>query len=38
MVASQEVAKYNQQHLAAEGVRIFNEFPGRFVDFLQSNL
>ena len=38
LVASQAVAKYNQQHLAAEGARIFREFPGRFVDFVQSNL
>jgi hypothetical protein len=38
LVASKAIAKYNQQHLAAEGTRIFAEFPDRFVDFLQSNL
>jgi len=37
LVASRAVTKYNQQHLAAEGTRIFNEFPERFVNFLQSN-
>jgi hypothetical protein len=38
LVASRAVTKYNQQHLAAEGTRIFNEFPDRFVNFIQSNL
>jgi len=38
LVASLAVTKYNQQHLAAEGARIFNEFPDRFVNFIQSNL
>jgi hypothetical protein len=38
LVASQAVTKYNQQHLAAEGFRIFREFPDRFVNFIQSNL
>jgi hypothetical protein len=38
LVASRAVTKYNQQHLAAEGVRIFREFPDRFVNFIQSNL
>lgn len=38
LVASQAVTKYNQQHLAAEGIRIFREFPDRFVNFIQSNL
>ena len=38
LVASRAVTKYNQQHLAAEGIRIFREFPDRFVNFIQSNL
>ena len=38
LVASRAVTKYNQQHLAAEGIRIFQEFPDRFVNFIQSNL
>ena len=38
LVAAQAVTKYNQQHLAAEGARIFSEFPDRFVNFIQSNL
>jgi hypothetical protein len=38
LVASQAVTKYNQQHLAAEGVRVFREFPERFANFIQSNL
>ena len=38
LVASQAVTKYNQQHLAAEGARIFSEFPDRFVNFIQSNV
>ena len=38
LVASRAITKYNQQHLAAEGIRIFREFPGRFVNFIQSNL
>ena len=38
LVASQAVTKYNQQHLAAEGARIFSEFPDRFVNFIQNNL
>ena len=38
LVASRAVTKYNQQHLAAEGARIFSEFPDRFVNFIQSNL
>jgi hypothetical protein len=38
LVASQAITKYNQQHLAAEGTRIFREFPDRFVNFIQSNL
>ena len=38
LVASRAVTKYNQQHLAAEGVRIFREFPDRFLKFIQSNL
>jgi len=38
LVASRAVTKYNQQHLAAEGARIFSEFPDRFVSFIQSNL
>jgi len=38
LVASWAVTKYNQQHLAAEGIRIFREFPDRFVNFIQNNL
>jgi hypothetical protein len=38
LVASRAVTKYNQQHLAAEGIRIFREFPERFVNFIQNNL
>jgi hypothetical protein len=38
LVASRAITKYNQQHLAAEGIRIFREFPERFVNFIQSNL
>ena len=38
LVASRAVTKYNQQHLAAEGIRIFREFPDRFVNFIQNNL
>ena len=38
LVASRAVTKYNQQHLAAEGARIFSEFPDRFVNFIQSNV
>ena len=38
LVASRAVTKYNQQHLAAEGARIFSEFPDRFVNFIQNNL
>jgi len=38
LVASRVITKYNQQHLAAEGIRIFREFPDRFVNFIQSNL
>jgi hypothetical protein len=38
LVAAQAVTKYNQQHLAAEGARIFGEFPDRFVNFIQHNL
>ena len=38
LVASQAITKYNQQHLAAEGPRLFSEFPDRFVNFIQSNL
>jgi hypothetical protein len=38
LVASRAVTKYNQQHLAAEGPRIFREFPDRFINFIQSNL
>ena len=38
LVASRAITKYNQQHLAAEGARIFSEFPDRFVNFIQSNL
>ena len=37
LVASRAITKYNQQHLAAEGARIFSEFPSRFVNFIQSN-
>lgn len=36
LVACQAVTKYNQQHLAAEGTRIFREFPKRFVKFIES--
>jgi hypothetical protein len=38
LVASQAVTKYNQQHLAAEGPKVFSEFSDRFVNFIQSNL
>ena len=38
LVASRAITKYNQQHLAVEGIRIFREFPDRFVNFIQSNL
>ena len=38
LVASRAVTKYNQQHLAAEGAKIFSEFPDRFVNFIQSNM
>ena len=38
LVASRAITKYNQQHLAAEGIRIFREFPERFVNFIQNNL
>lgn len=38
LVATQAITKYNQQHLAAEGPRIFSEFPDRFINFIQSNL
>ena len=38
LVASQQITKYNQQHLAAEGARVFSEFPDRFVQFIQNNL
>ena len=38
LVASRAVTKYNQQHLAAEGARIFSEFPDRLVNFIQQNL
>jgi len=38
LVASQAVTKYNQQHLAAEGPRLFSEFSDRFVNFIQNNL
>lgn len=38
LVATRTITKYNQQHLAAEGIRIFREFPDRFVNFIQSNL
>ena len=38
LVASRAITKYNQQHIASEGIRIFKEFPDRFVNFIQSNL
>ena len=38
VVASQTVTKYNQQHLAAEGPRLFSEFSDRFVNYIQNNL
>ena len=38
LVASQAITKYNQQHLAAEGPRLFSEFSDRFVNFIQNNL
>ena len=38
LVASRAITKYNQQHIASEGPRIFSEFPDRFVNFIQSNL
>jgi len=38
LVAARAITKYNQQHLAAEGPRLFSEFPDRFVNFIQNNL
>ena len=38
LVASRAITKYNQQHMQVEGTQIFNEFPERFVNFIQSNL
>jgi hypothetical protein len=37
LVASRAVTKYNQQHIATEGIRIFQEFPDRFLQFVQNN-
>lgn len=37
LVASQDVAKYNQQYLASEGVRIFDQFPDQFERFIKQH-
>jgi hypothetical protein len=37
LVAAQEISKYNQQHMAALGPRISQEFPDRFCRFLQQH-
>jgi hypothetical protein len=37
LVAAQAISKYNQQHMAALGPRISQEFPDRFWRFLQQH-
>jgi len=37
LVAAQAISKYNQQHMAALGPRISQEFPDRFCRFLQQH-
>jgi hypothetical protein len=37
LVAAQAISKYNQQHMAALGPRIRQEFPDRFWQFLQQH-
>ena len=37
LVAAQSISKYNQQHMANEGSRIYREFPDRFLKFIQNN-
>ena len=37
LVAAQSISKYNQQHMAALGPRISQEFPDRFWRFLQQH-
>ena len=37
LVAAQLISKYNQQHMANEGPRIYREFPDRFLKFIQNN-
>lgn len=37
LVAAQSISKYNQQHMAELGPRIFKEFPDRFWRFLQQH-
>jgi hypothetical protein len=37
LVAAQAISKYNQQHMAELGPRIFQEFPDRFWQFLQQH-
>jgi hypothetical protein len=36
LVAAQEISKYNQQHIKDLGSRIRQEFPDRFLQFLQQ--
>jgi hypothetical protein len=36
LVAAQAISKYNQQHMAELGPRIYQEFPDRFWRFLQQ--
>jgi hypothetical protein len=37
LVAAQAISKYNQQHMAEQGSRIYQEFPDRFWQFLQQH-
>jgi len=37
LVAAQAISKYNQQHMAELGPRIYQEFPDRFWRFLQQH-
>jgi hypothetical protein len=37
LVAARTISKYNQQHMAALGPRIYQEFPDRFWRFLQQH-
>jgi hypothetical protein len=37
LVAAQAISKYNQQHMAEQGLKIQQEFPNRFWQFLQQH-